>query len=90
MSSKAQFVDDLRFAINKNSMEAGSDTPDFILAEYLADCLDQFNKVMKTRTNYYKPPAPVFCTVCGGSGWVMAGHNSSDSVECYQCASPGL
>ena len=29
-------------AINRHSIENGSDTPDFILAEYLIDCLRNY------------------------------------------------
>lgn len=41
--------------INRESMENGSDTPDFILAEYLKDCLVAFDKATTRRTDWYKP-----------------------------------
>jgi hypothetical protein len=34
-------------------MENGSDTPDFILAEYLTGCLDTWNKSVKHREKWY-------------------------------------
>jgi len=40
-------------AINKNSCENGSDTPDFILAEYLTDCLKTFDKAVVRREEWY-------------------------------------
>lgn len=40
-------------AINSNSGENGSDTPDFILAEYLTDCLDAFDKATRSRKAWY-------------------------------------
>lgn len=47
-------------AINRNSAENGSDTPDFILAEYLTDCLAAFDKAVSSRTAWYGPE-PVHC-----------------------------
>lgn len=46
---------DIEEAINKHSAESGSDTPDFILAEYLVDCLAAFDKAMKRRSSWYAP-----------------------------------
>lgn len=40
-------------AINRNSAENGSDTPDFILAEYLTDCLSAFDKACNRRKVWY-------------------------------------
>lgn len=48
------FRQDLEEVINKHSMENGSNTPDFMLAEYLTDCLRAFDKVMKRRDLWYK------------------------------------
>jgi len=45
----SKFREDLEVLINQNSKENGSDTPDFILADYLADCLDAFNKAVTRR-----------------------------------------
>ena len=39
-------------AINIFSLENGSDTADFILAEYLVDCLKVFDKTMQSRDKY--------------------------------------
>lgn len=40
------FEQSLEKAINSHSMEDGSNTPDFILAQYLADCLVSFNNAI--------------------------------------------
>jgi len=69
-----KFESDIRTAINCNSAENGSNTPDFILATYLADCLEAFDKATRQREAWYgrdgKPGAPpeflssnVRCTV---------------------------
>lgn len=44
------FEEQLRQLINRESLENKSDTPDFILAEYMAACLDAFNKAVNRRT----------------------------------------
>lgn len=40
--------------INRHSAENGSNTPDFILAEYLTDCLGAFDKAVKRRQDWYQ------------------------------------
>ena len=39
--------------INRLSLENGSDTPDFILAEYLTGCLAVFDRAVNKRTKWY-------------------------------------
>lgn len=55
-------------AINRNSAENGSNTPDFILADYLRDCLAAFDRAVKAREEWYgripdavTPPEGVCC-----------------------------
>lgn len=48
-----EFERELAVLINKHSKENGSDTPDFILAKYLLDCLGAFNRAVDTRENWY-------------------------------------
>ena len=43
----------IREAINCASAESGSDTPDFILAEYLLDSLAAFDKATNQREAWY-------------------------------------
>ena len=47
------FEQKLRNLINTESMENGSDTPDFILARYLMACLMNFNTATKRRALWY-------------------------------------
>ena len=51
--STSQFRKELETLINCQSMENGSDTPDFILADYLTDCLESFDKAMQAREKWY-------------------------------------
>jgi hypothetical protein len=43
------FLDQLEDLINRHSMENGSDTPDYILANFLGQCLIAFNEATTTR-----------------------------------------
>lgn len=63
MTSLPEFTKAVEKAINCASMENGSDTPDFILADFLTDCLLAFNKATRARGQWYgaaapQPPAP--------------------------------
>ena len=51
--SKENFRVKLEQLINCESMENGCDTPDFILAEYLKDCLEVFDKAVTRREEWY-------------------------------------
>lgn len=42
-------------AINRHSKENGSNTPDFILADYLCDCLAAFDRAVSRRTAWGAP-----------------------------------
>jgi len=50
----AVFREDLETLINQHSRENGSDTPDWILAEYLMDCLNAFDLAVSRRSAWYK------------------------------------
>lgn len=45
-------------AINRASAEAGSNTPDFVLADYLVDCLDAFDRATQRRQKLTCPDKP--------------------------------
>ncbi len=45
--------DDINAAINRHSREKASDTPDFILAEYIMGCLDAFDQAVRSREKWY-------------------------------------
>jgi len=44
---------DLAHVINCHSLENGSNTPDFILAEYLYDCLMAYNQTSRKREKWF-------------------------------------
>lgn len=47
-------VEDLRKVLNQHSVENASNTPDFILAEFLTGCLELWAKATKARDVWYK------------------------------------
>ena len=53
------FEDELKSLLNKYSMENASNTPDFILAEYLMRCLDNYNRTVQRRHAWMTPPRPL-------------------------------
>ena len=56
--TRSTFREDLSAIINKHSKENGSDTPDFLLAEYLGGCLAAYDKAVSQRESWYgRPPA---------------------------------
>ncbi len=55
---KISFQQKLTEIINCESMENVSDTPDFILAEYLSDCLETWNRSVKAREKWYGRQVP--------------------------------
>jgi hypothetical protein len=58
--SRVGFRTELERLLNRESMENGSDTPDFMLADYLMACLDTWNKIVTTREQWYgRGPKPV-------------------------------
>ena len=59
------FQKELEQLINKHSMEEGSNTPDFILAQFLHQCLVAFNEGVRRREEWYgyvNSPAGGFST----------------------------
>lgn len=56
---KIDFSYELRSLINRYSLENTSNTPDFVLAEYLVSCLNAFDTAVQQRENYYgRDPRP--------------------------------
>lgn len=55
----SQFRKDLESLLNQHSKENESDTPDFVLAEFLIRSLAAFNAATKRRTTWYAPAAAV-------------------------------
>ena len=50
---QSEFRDKLKELINEYSRENGSDTPDFILAGYMDDCLAAFDAAVTAREKWY-------------------------------------
>ena len=49
----SKFQLELAELINRHSKENNSDTPDFMLAEYLKDCLKAADHLINKRENWY-------------------------------------
>ncbi len=49
----AEFLGELEHLINRHSKENESNTPDFILAQYLEGCLKVFNTAVQKRETWY-------------------------------------
>jgi hypothetical protein len=49
----SSFKERLEALLNSNSMEEGSNTPDFVLAEFLSTCLRAFNEATVRRDTWY-------------------------------------
>jgi|1185.fasta_scaffold1045844_1 hypothetical protein len=50
---ETDFRKEIQQAINKYSKESGSNTPDFILARYLTDCLEAYDRAVTARQRWY-------------------------------------
>ena len=46
-------LSEIESAINRHSAENESDTPDFILAAYISDCLAAFNRAVNMRESWH-------------------------------------
>lgn len=51
---RTTFQNELSALINRNSLENVSNTQDFVLAEYLVDCLEAFDKALNKRNSLGK------------------------------------
>ena len=63
-SGRRSFADNLMSLINKHSMENGSDTPDYILCDYLIRCLSAFDIAVNARDR--SPSAPLYLSIIAG------------------------
>jgi hypothetical protein len=57
---ESEFQKELRALINRQSMENGCNTPDFILAEYLNRCLFAFDLAVNAREEYFGRTPQIF------------------------------
>jgi len=51
-------ADDLRDVINKHSADNEANTPDFILAQYLLQCLNAFSSAVARRDTWFDRRRP--------------------------------
>lgn len=76
------FRKDLERLLNRYCVDNSMNTPDFILASYLVDCLDTFDKVVKWREKWYGVKLEPGCTVGRLVGTLEeAGEALDDAVE---------
>lgn len=54
LAARSEFNMELTALINKYSMENVSNTPDFILADYLESCLRNFGNTIQKRELFYR------------------------------------
>lgn len=65
-----KFKSELRLLINRLSIENWSDTPDWLIADYLAQCLVDFSLTTYQRERYYNRVAsPVPSECCPKEAW---------------------
>ncbi len=57
-SRESEFRRDLATVLNRHSRENGSDTPDFVLAQYLAGCLAVFDQAVAQREAWHGRRTP--------------------------------
>jgi hypothetical protein len=50
---ETRFVEELEVLVNRYSMEVGSNTPDFVLAQYIRQCLEAFDNSVRARDKWY-------------------------------------
>lgn len=51
--ARTAFHKDLTAVLNQHSREIGSNTPDFILADYLMGCLESYDSAVIRREQWY-------------------------------------
>jgi hypothetical protein len=67
--------------LNKFSAENGSNTPDFILAQYLIDCLAAYDRAVMAREKWYgREPKPASGLPCGCEGGICEHQPPPDPV----------
>ncbi len=61
------FEQELESLLNRWNQEAGSDTPDFILARYIKNCLTAFDGAVNAREQWYERKPMSVSDVCPGT-----------------------
>lgn len=93
-------ADELTLALNRRNAENESDTPDYILGEFLSGVLEEFNRAVRERDKWWgfapwekKPEPPDAAPVSEDEAvaldrWMgdhMAGHWNSNNVNSMSC-----
>jgi hypothetical protein len=69
--------EDIQHVVNCNRAENGSDTPDFILAQFLVDCLTAYDGAVAARERWYGREKQSACTI--GTGLAPMGTLERDT-----------
>lgn len=77
--------EELRAVLNRHSAENASDTPDFVLAEYVMSCIGAFDSGVRRREAFYGRGTAAFC-VCGEPSKPGVVHRPSN--PCYVARPP--
>ena len=48
-----EFTQELEHLLNRHSLENGSNTPDFLLATFMVQCLGAYNRTTRERDRWY-------------------------------------
>ena len=83
---------ELASVLNRYSQENASDTPDYILAAYLLDCLEAYNRAVNRVKDRNSEPKPVAVPGCYGqadtlmaridTGWSHSGKADPYDLGC--------
>jgi hypothetical protein len=78
--NSVSFLKELEQLINRHSKENESDTPDYILAEYVAGCLTNYARTVKHRDAWFqfKPWDSVLTKRCCNWNWNGDGFYETD------------
>lgn len=76
------FEKELEELINRHSQEKGSDTPDFILAQYLIGCLKNFNATVHERERWYGRMNDGISVINTSTCYSCGGHNGNHKTDC--------
>jgi len=64
MKTRLSFIDELGHLLNRYSMENTSNTPDFMLAQYLRGCLALLDTTIQQRETWYgRDGRPTYSTL---------------------------
>jgi len=80
LNEHVSFQKELTALINKHSLENGSNTPDFLLAGYLHECLLAFNSATRTREDWYGRTYDSPASTPAGSSLEHIPFNQSQSI----------